>query len=414
MVIALIVITVIVFFLMNTASQSSVSSEKRVVVPRPESEAIPIIDQWAKRSRGDILNLKQKLRKEGFDFTRARLIELYDERSILALDEHQTKEKQDASAINYAQPNIVALVRRLTSEADGALTALSREHIETLHASLLKQDIRVNKNMLRADVERQSIAILASRLVKARLNPPSTVSIAPEMIETFVEVCRKKGYTTKPVEQQDIIYNQQVEYLVNWIECKAGIRPHTSKACVSTYISLFGENYEHVEWFQRCFPDELEGVDFRVLLDAEEARQTRANKEQKVLMDIISPAVTKGTPTAPCIDEMSGEEFEIFLEELFKRMGYKVHRTPLSNDQGADLIVERLGLKTAVQAKRYAGPVSNSAVQEIVAAKAHYDCDQAIVVTNSTFTRSAKKLATSNKVELWDHSNLGRLRAAHF
>ena len=40
------------------------------------------------------------------------------------------------------------------------------------------------------------------------------------------------------------------------------------------------------------------------------------------------------------IDLMSGEEFEIFLEYLFKKLGYKViKRTKLTNDYGAVSVI---------------------------------------------------------------------------
>jgi len=90
------------------------------------------------------------------------------------------------------------------------------------------------------------------------------------------------------------------------------------------------------------------------------------------------------------IDTVNGEEFEIFLEGLFKKKGYKFERTSYINDYGADLIITNAsGKKAAVQAKRYKGNVGKSAIQEIYAAKSHYDCDIAIVVTNSDFTNPA-------------------------
>jgi HJR/Mrr/RecB family endonuclease len=49
-------------------------------------------------------------------------------------------------------------------------------------------------------------------------------------------------------------------------------------------------------------------------------------------------------------------------------MGYRVEQTKLSGDQGADLVVIKLGEKTVIQAKRYGGKIGNSAVQEIMAA----------------------------------------------
>lgn len=106
------------------------------------------------------------------------------------------------------------------------------------------------------------------------------------------------------------------------------------------------------------------------------------------------------------VDKMSGENFEIFLENLFKNKGYKVKRTPLSGDFGADLIVEKDSIKTAVQAKRYNDNVSLGAVQEVVGAMAHYSCCSGMVITNSYFTKAAIELACSNHIDLWDRDRL--------
>ncbi|AGB40842.1 putative endonuclease related to Holliday junction resolvase [Halobacteroides halobius DSM 5150] len=112
------------------------------------------------------------------------------------------------------------------------------------------------------------------------------------------------------------------------------------------------------------------------------------------------------------IDKMTGLEFEKFLGVLFSKQGYQAEVTQASNDQGADLLIKRSSKlfwrknKTVIQAKRYKNNVGNSAVQEVVAAKAHYNCKSAMVITNSKFTAAAKKLAISNKVKLWDRDKL--------
>lgn len=106
------------------------------------------------------------------------------------------------------------------------------------------------------------------------------------------------------------------------------------------------------------------------------------------------------------IDKMTGENFEIFLENLFRRKGYKVKRTPLSGDFGADLVIEKDNAIIAVQAKRYNDKVSLGAVQEVVGAIAHYSCNGGMVITNSNFTKAAFELANSNNIELWDREKL--------
>ncbi len=106
------------------------------------------------------------------------------------------------------------------------------------------------------------------------------------------------------------------------------------------------------------------------------------------------------------IDVMDGESFEVFLETLFERQGYKVHRTRYQGDFGADLVLSKAGVKTVVQAKRASNNVGVKAVQEVLGAKGYYKATEAVVVTNSKFTRAALQLAQANHVSLWDRDAL--------
>jgi len=108
----------------------------------------------------------------------------------------------------------------------------------------------------------------------------------------------------------------------------------------------------------------------------------------------------------PDYTTLNGYEFEEFLKELFTALDYIVVKTPLSNDKGADLVISKDGVLTVVQAKKYSAKVSNKAIQEVVAAKAVYNCEKALVVATNEFTKSAVELAMSNKVELWDKHKL--------
>jgi len=109
------------------------------------------------------------------------------------------------------------------------------------------------------------------------------------------------------------------------------------------------------------------------------------------------------------VDSMSGFDFENFLVHLFRAMGYEVEHTKLSGDQGADLVVNKFGEKTVVQAKRLGDKVGNYAVQEVAASIKHYDAQHGMVVTNNGFTNSARSLAASNDVELIDRDALNQL-----
>ncbi|MBE9233878.1 restriction endonuclease [Cuspidothrix issatschenkoi LEGE 03284] len=106
------------------------------------------------------------------------------------------------------------------------------------------------------------------------------------------------------------------------------------------------------------------------------------------------------------VDNMKGVEFEKFLELIFKKTGYEVTLTKSTQDYGVDLILNKGGVKTVVQAKRSKNPVSVKAVQEVTSAVRHYKANKAIVITNNRFTENARILANSNDVELWDRKKL--------
>lgn len=107
----------------------------------------------------------------------------------------------------------------------------------------------------------------------------------------------------------------------------------------------------------------------------------------------------------------SGQEFEQFCAQLFKQLGFEVKLTPASKDQGADLILlnPQTRKKFVVQCKYYTNPVGNKAVQEAIAAKTYYNADKSIVLTNSTFTRSAIELAKKADVILINKAKLKKL-----
>lgn len=107
------------------------------------------------------------------------------------------------------------------------------------------------------------------------------------------------------------------------------------------------------------------------------------------------------------IDNMNGSEFENRLAILFKNLGYSVRHTGQTGDAGVDLIIERNGKKTAVQAKCYSSSrVGEDAVQQVFTGKAYYRCDDAIIVTNNNFTKMAWKVANSIGVKLWSRNYL--------
>jgi len=108
---------------------------------------------------------------------------------------------------------------------------------------------------------------------------------------------------------------------------------------------------------------------------------------------------------------MSGQEFELFVEKLFRVLEkdhiLKTEFTPPTGDQGCDLIIHyRDGHRLGIQCKRHADKVDNKAVQNIVTAKAIYGLTLLMVFTNNYYQPSALEAARLNRVELVDRDRL--------
>lgn len=104
---------------------------------------------------------------------------------------------------------------------------------------------------------------------------------------------------------------------------------------------------------------------------------------------------------------MNGHQYEYDCANRLRKSGfYKVSVTRGSGDQGIDVIAYKSGEKYGIQCKYYSSPVGNFAVQEAFAGAKHYNCKYAVVLTNNTFTKSARELAKSTNVLLWENDKI--------
>jgi restriction system protein len=129
---------------------------------------------------------------------------------------------------------------------------------------------------------------------------------------------------------------------------------------------------------------------FSNVIDASVHRQQEANREHDYF------------PT-------DGTEYEIYCAKILTRFGWSVIRKGASGDQGVDLLAVIGSAKVAIQCKCYSKPVGNKAVQETISGRQFYGTQYAAVVTNATYTTSAKDLARVANVFLLHHSELQNL-----
>lgn len=101
----------------------------------------------------------------------------------------------------------------------------------------------------------------------------------------------------------------------------------------------------------------------------------------------------------------NGYEYEVYCAFKLADLGFRnIEITQKSNDFGADIICESKGIKICVQCKCYSyGNIGVDAIQEVVAALAHYGCHKGVIMTTGTLTPSAIQLAYENNVEIIDN-----------
>ena len=100
------------------------------------------------------------------------------------------------------------------------------------------------------------------------------------------------------------------------------------------------------------------------------------------------------------INYKKGLKFENFCFQKLRSQGWKVKQTPVSGDQGVDLIASIDDFRLCIQCKDHQKPIGNKAVQEVYAGKKYWSGTHAILISRSGFTKSAQKLALSSNVLL--------------
>jgi len=150
--------------------------------------------------------------------------------------------------------------------------------------------------------------------------------------------------------------------------------------------------------------------------------------ETDIMEDILeTPTIkepSKSSIDINGIDSISGENFEKFVGNLYRHLGYRnAHVTPLIGDNGADVVViDKEKGNFLIQCKHVSNPKQNiqkTGVQEIISAKnlyeKNYDCKfELIVFTNAEgFTSGATQLAEVNNVKLMKRIDLKNIINEH-
>ena len=177
---------------------------------------------------------------------------------------------------------------------------------------------------------------------------------------------------------------------------KEGIPYFWEKVILSKFggIELFFEKW-------RSYCSENPNIDDEILgtirkLETEDWFGFIASQIEKSCLNLIEKNYSKKTNES----YKKGIKFENHCMQILKQHGWEVKETPNTGDQGVDLIASINDLRICIQCKDHEKSIGNKAVQEISAGKLFWKGTHAILVSRSGFTKSAQKLAKSNKVRL--------------
>ncbi|MEN6426693.1 MAG: restriction endonuclease [Phycisphaerales bacterium] len=99
---------------------------------------------------------------------------------------------------------------------------------------------------------------------------------------------------------------------------------------------------------------------------------------------------------------LSGREFESEMDRLYKADGYSVETTPVTGDEGADLLLRRDGELIVVQCKRQDKPVGSHIVRDLFGTMYHFHASRAFLDATGGFTEAVRQYVRGKPIELHD------------
>ena len=140
------------------------------------------------------------------------------------------------------------------------------------------------------------------------------------------------------------------------------------------------------------------------------------NVPQEPHVDLIPPS-EQNFSTNQNIENMSGIEFEKLIKRLLEKMDFEVQETKQTGDGGVDLIAyssdQISGGRYIIQCKRWNNIVGETYIRDLYGVVTAHRANKGILITNSTFSKSAVKFAENLPIGLIDGEMLNNLLDTH-
>ncbi|MBW7453313.1 restriction endonuclease [Paenibacillus sepulcri] len=110
---------------------------------------------------------------------------------------------------------------------------------------------------------------------------------------------------------------------------------------------------------------------------------------------------------------LSPREFELLVDALYEKMGYKTTLTSTTRDGGLDVIAESNELgkseKIIVECKRHESDIGPDYIRALTGVVFSERATKGVLVATSNFTKESVKFAMKNGIELINHDDLVKL-----
>lgn len=187
----------------------------------------------------------------------------------------------------------------------------------------------------------------------------------------------------------------------------SGWKPHLRHLGEAAHIKAF------TDWWKTRTLADVDWLLCRARMHPDDWRSELCFLERRLelLFDEYHRAHAGQSHQSADLDRMSWREFEALAAPQFLRAQgvTDVRGTPTVGDQGADYLGRKDGRLVVVQVKKSEANIGNKAVQEVLGAMQFYAADEAWVLTDSSFTPSARALAQKAGVRLIDGQEMARL-----
>lgn len=191
------------------------------------------------------------------------------------------------------------------------------------------------------------------------------------------------------------------------------------------YIVVYSIYQSIVDYFKRFCPHKIYNgyqkklcPECKKIKDGIEAKEAREVKLKEILS--LSYKLSEKEyfrlhnlkkQRAEALYELSPQQFEDAVADLYRNLGYQVKQTPYSNDGGKDAIAWKNGRKYLIECKRYEASkqIGRPMIQKFFAAMVEEKADKGFFVSTSKFTDTAYEYVKDKNIELVHGTKLADL-----